>query len=254
MARITRVKKAQQRYATVPVLNEDGTPKKVPVMNRRTGEQKVSKRGPVFQTVTRKDKTKPLPMPNCDFGNCQHPTRTIQPGEPYMHITPKSGPYGGRTMYRHGDHPGWRVWEYSHSLSAQIERITSGYDDAVLGADDESTVTDALESMANEVRELAEEKRESATNIEEGFGHPTSQSEELEQVAEDLEGWADELENADVPAVSDYTCDTCDGTGSVMAEDDEDDTCEDCDGSGNDLDAWRDAVESDVTEPQNCPV
>jgi rubrerythrin len=254
MARITRVKKAQQRYQTVPVLNEDGSVKKVPVMNRRTGEQKVSKRGPVFQTVTVKDKTKPLPMPTCDYGKCDHPSRTIQPGEPYMHITPKSGPYGGRTLYRHGNHPGWNVWDYSHSLSAQVARISSDYEDAVLGADEESTVQDALQAMADEVRDLAEQRRESASNIEEGFGHATYQSEELEQQAEDLDGWADELENADVPALSDYECDTCSGIGQVAEDEDEDDTCPDCDGSGQDVDAWRDAVESEVTAPQECPV
>ena len=38
MARITHVKKAQQRYKTVPVMNDDGTQKQVPVMTRRVDE------------------------------------------------------------------------------------------------------------------------------------------------------------------------------------------------------------------------
>ena len=48
MARVTHVKKAQQRYATVPVIDpETGEPKRTPVMkkvDRETGEITRSRR------------------------------------------------------------------------------------------------------------------------------------------------------------------------------------------------------------------
>ena len=118
MPTITHVKKAQQRYAMVPVCNPDGTPKQTPVM-RGDGTQKTTKRGAlVFMTVTVADKTKPQPLDTCDF--CHQP---IEVGTPYKHITPKSGPYGGHKRTRHESCPTWQVWEYSSSLSARIAQI-----------------------------------------------------------------------------------------------------------------------------------
>jgi len=62
---------------------------------------------------------------------------------------------------------------------------------------------DSLEDLATDVRgfseqvtEVAEMYRESASNIEDGFGHSTMQSEELEQKADDVESWASEIEEA----------------------------------------------------------
>lgn len=273
MARTTFVKKAQQRYATVPVLNEDGTPKRTPVM-RKDGTQKTTKHGrPVFLTVTVADKTKPLPMPTC--GKCG---KTIEVGQPYKHISPKSGPYGGRTLYRCADCPNWNVWEYSYSLSARTAQIAHDFWGEIDNAETEDDVTGALENAAQAVRDLAEEKRESAQNIEDGFGHPTSASEDLEQVADDLENWADEIESADVPEVSDHGCSSCEGEGTedcdqceegtVVAEDGTGTgSCEQCDGTGKvecsecggsddyvDLDAWRDEVQNNVSIVDECPV
>lgn len=93
MPKITYVKKAQQRYATVPVLDENGEQKKVPV-TVKNGEQKVTKHGrPVFRSVTVADYNKPLPNHTC--GKCGN---EIKVGDPYMWIAPKSGPYGGTKM------------------------------------------------------------------------------------------------------------------------------------------------------------
>lgn len=274
MARTTFVKKAQQRYATVPVLNEDGTPKRTPVM-RKDGTQKTTKHGrPVFLTVTVADKTKPLPMPTC--GKC---SKTIEVGQPYKHISPKSGPYGGRTLYRCADCPTWQVWEYSSSMSARIAEMQHSFETEIDGADDVETITSALSSMADEVRSLAEEKREGASNIEEGFGHPTSASEELEQIADDLDSWADEIEEADVPETDEYgctecdgecvmDCDACNGTGTIESEtayepDEDCDACEngkvDCETCGGDSDyvdteTWLDAVRDAVSIVDECPV
>jgi hypothetical protein len=278
MPRVTHVKKAQQRYATVAVRDAEGNPVRTPVMGRN-GEQERSKRGLTFMTKTVADKTRPLPLLTCD-----HCRKDIEIGTPYKHISPKSGPYGGHQLNRHESCPTWQVWEYSSSMSARIAQIENDYTTAIDGAEEGDTISDALSAMAEQVRELAEEKRESASNIEEGFGHPTSASEELEQTADDLESWADEIEQSDVPDVSDYTgcevedceegeieCPECSGTGQVDPEDPEateqvdcDEcnasgkvSCDDCSGEGDDyfrLDDWREAVDSEVTAPFECPV
>jgi hypothetical protein len=193
MARVTHVKKAQQRYATVPVLDGDGKPKKTPVM--KNGVQKTTKRGaPVFMTVTVADKTKPLPPYKCD--SCGN---EIAIGSPMKHITPKSGPYGGTKRTRHESCPTWQVWEYSNSLSARLMQIAHDFEQAIEGVESPEDVTSALEDAATAIEEIAEEKREGAQNIEEGFGHPTSASEELEQTADSLSDWATEIEQVDVP-------------------------------------------------------
>jgi len=253
MARTTHVKKAQQRYETVPVIDEaTGQPKRTPVM--RNGKQRETKRGAlVFMTVTVQDKTKPLPNYTCD--SCG---KEIEVGTPYKHITPKSGPYGGRKRTRHESCPTWQVWEYSNSWSARIAQATHDFD--ISSAETVEEVQSALEDVAAAIKELAEESRETASNIEEGFGHPTSQSEEAEQRADDLDGWADEIETADIPDLpepEEIDCQNCDGTGEVetaavlTGESTEVETCEECNGMGQvtpeepteeQLDEWRENV------------
>jgi len=53
-------------------------------------------------------------------------------------------------------------------------------------------------TVADAVREAGELWRESATNIEEGFGHPTSMSEEYEGYADEVESVADDVESIDL--------------------------------------------------------
>jgi hypothetical protein len=196
MARVTHVKKAQQRYATVPVIDPaTGEPKRVPVMDKRTGKQKTDKRGKaVTMAVTQEDRTKPKPNYKCD--SC---LREIEVGTPYKHITPKSGPYGGTKKTRHESCPTWQVWEYSSSMPARLAQIAHDFEQAIEGVESPEDVTSALEDAATAIEEIAEEKRESATNIEEGFGHPTSASEQLEEIADSLGDWATEIEQVDVP-------------------------------------------------------
>lgn len=118
MARITHVKSARQRYATVPVLDENGQPKKIPVM-RKDGTQKVTKHGKeVFRVLTTEDKSQPKPNRTCDKCGTE-----IKVGDPYKWIAPKSGPYGGHKRFRCGTCPAWQVWEYSSSFSARISQL-----------------------------------------------------------------------------------------------------------------------------------
>lgn len=231
MPRVTQVKRAQQRYATKPVIDPaTGQQKVVPVINQRTGEQKVTKSGrPVVLRITERDLERPLPMPQCDYSGCKHETREIKVGESYKWIEPS----GQRVRNRHADCPTWQVWEYSSSLSARIAQIQHDAPGEFGSVEDAQSWA---ESKAGEIRELAEEKRESASNIEDGFGHPTYQSEELNDTADQLESWADELESTEIPdypEAEEQDCDECEGTGEVDAEEgDEQETCSACAGTG----------------------
>lgn len=280
MARVTHVKSAQQRYETVPVLDEHGQPVKIPLTRRDGSPKMTSTKGgkrtarQVFITKTVSDKTKPLPNRRCDFPGCTIDGGEILPGTPYKWIKPKSGPYGGRRMNRHAQHPSWNVWDYSSSLSAQVARIEHDATEAVSSVQCADDVQAILDEAAEAIRELAEQKREGAQNIEDGFGHPTSQSEELESQADELDSWADEVEGTEVPDEDEYRnedevdCDECRGTGTTEAqvgddEDYQDVECETCGGTGQvenedpelDVDAYQEAVSEAISDALgNCPV
>lgn len=199
MPRVNHVKKAQQRYATKPVLDPTtGEQKSVPVMDKRTGQAKVTKSGrPIKLRRSERDLEHPLPMPQCDYRQCKEASPEIAVGSPYKWLKPS----GQSTRSRHAGCPSWNVWEYSSSLSARIAEIQS----------EEPEVYHLLEDAeawasgkADEIRDLAEEKLESAQNIVDGFGHETYQSEELEGIATDLECWADDMENVDLPEMPEH--------------------------------------------------
>lgn len=276
MARVTHVKKAQQRYATKPVLDEMGNQVET-LVRRKDGTPKTNKRGrQVYRKQTERDLSKPLPNLRCDYPGCDVDGGEILPGTPYKWIKPKSGPYGGRQRNRHAAHPSWNVWDYSNSLSAQVARIEHDATSAMDGAEDSGDVEAALNDAAEAIRDLAEQKREGASNIESGFGHATYQSEELEQQADDLDAWADEVEQTEVDDLESHECpaactdgqgpcDTCDGTGKEGGEDDADDCadcdgtgeqeCPECDGTGYDLAAARESWSEAVSDALgNCPV
>lgn len=231
MPKVNYVQKAQQRYKMVPVLDENGQPTYRTVQRKRPTKRGATE---IRQRVTVADKSQPLPNLRCDFPG--RPTGEIAPGEAFMWIKPKSGPYGGAVRNRHSSHPTWHPWEYSSSLSARTAQISHDAWKAFSEQTFESPedVTALLEQVAEDIRALAEEKRESASNIEDGFGHTTSQSEELESIADELETWADDVEQTEVPELpepEDVDCDECGGTGTL------DETCDLCEGTGSSHDA-----------------
>lgn len=196
MARVTYVKKAQQRYATVAVKGEDGNVKTVAV-TRKDGSAKTTKKGrAIVRHLSVSDKSQPLPNHTCD--KCG---KEIEVGQPYKWVAPKSGPYGGSKRFRCEACPTWHSWELSSSLSARLDQVSWAAWEAFTGNDlgDADDITSILTDAAGEIREIAEEKEEGAQNIEDGFGHETSQSEELKDIAQQLNEWADEVENYDVP-------------------------------------------------------
>jgi hypothetical protein len=218
MPKIVRVKKAQQRYKMVPVIEEStGMQKRTPVLGK-DGKQKTDKRGnPTFRKVTKEDKSQPLDPEKC--GKCG---KEIAVGDPYKHTTVKRT-YGGVRMVRCVDCPDWRQWELTTSKMAPIMQAQdqTSFDDC----EDYQSIVDTLEEFANTVRDVAAEYEESADNIEDGFGHETYQSAELREKYEALEAWADELEQLDEQEPE--KCE--DHVDSETDDDDDDPECEACD-------------------------
>lgn len=277
MPKVTPVKSAQQRYETKPVIDPGtGEQKRTPVMNKRTGEQKRTKSGRlVFMDVTERDLDRPKPMPNCDAKVCKvalvrDGDKTIRVGDAYKHMSPKSGPYGGRTLSRHAECPTWQVWEYSQSLSARIAEAVHNAEEALSDVENEDGVQEVIDGLVEEIEGFAEEREDSASNMEDGFGGPTSASEQLTEDAEALREWVEDLHGLTIPSLDDFDCDTCggstdvecgacNGTGKVENDDGDEEDCTECSGSGEldcvdcdgdegkDVSAWRDDVESDVT-------
>lgn len=250
MPQITHVKKSQQRYVMVPVLDDKGEPEMTTVSNR-DGNPATTKNGhAILRAVTRRDYNQPLPAPVCDSCN-----KDITPGTPYKHISPKSGPYGGRTLNRHEDCPTWNVWEYSSSLSARISQIQHEGAQALGNATSQEDFEGILEDISTRIQELADEKEEAASNMEDGFGHETEQSATLRETAEALSSWADEIQSVDVPEMPDpeeEECPDCDGTGKTEEETD----CPDCEGTGmvtpdepteEQVDEWLDEARDNAT-------
>lgn len=252
MARETYVKRAQQRYETKPVLDPaTGEPKRTPVM-RADGTQRTSKRGPVFMTVTERDLTKPLPPLKCE--SCD---AVIAVGMPYKHITPKSGPYGGRQRNRCADCPTWQVWDYSYSLSARLAQLQHEAELDLGSATTQDDIMAARDAAAEAIREMAREQQDKADNMEQGFGHATSQSEELADQASQLESWADDVEGTDVEDI-DLECQDCAGSGKAEDEDMNEVDCPECDGKGE-LDEPTDDALDDARQAvrdalDNCPL
>ena len=210
-------------------------------MNKRTGEQKLTKKGkPVFQTATVAGRSKPLAPHTCDYCG-----KAIEVGTPYKWTRPKSGPYGGRLRVRHSGCPTWKPWDLSSAWWARIEQATDDFD--VSQAESADDVRASLEDVAQRVKDLAEESREAANNIEQGFGHTTQQSEEAEQRADELDGWADDIERADVPELDDFEFDF-DGDVPEEGEEGWEAYAEER------LDAWRREVEDAVDVVYNSPV
>lgn len=253
MARVTFIKKARQRYEMVPVLDAEGKQVISPVKNLRTGEAKKTKHGrEVTMKQTIADKTKPLPPLTCDYPNCPVEGKVIAVGTAYKHITPRSGPYGGRQRNRHADCPTWQVWEYSYSTGARVAQVQNDIHAMIEGY--ELTVEDDFDDMRDEAAgmagELRDEKEDTVSNMPEQLQDGSQAQEQFEA----LEQWVDEIESADAPDMEDHEeeCGTCDGSGKVenpdydaeMAEggeneeegyeEEEEIDCEDCDGTGKD--------------------
>jgi hypothetical protein len=84
-----------------------------------------------------------------------------------------------------------------YRVKETIERWVDDVDESEFTLEAARTV---MEDAAMEVDEVAEDYRNAGTNIEDGFGHPTEQSELFESNADELEDWAGTLREALVDA------------------------------------------------------
>ncbi len=139
-------------------------------------------------------------------GTCESCGQPIPQGSSYKWVKPRRK----AKRKRHVGCPSWRPSELT--TSNQLSIVYGGQEVAeaeVAAWDgyDTSDLRSILETMAEAINEAAEAYRESASNIEDGFGHPTSMSEELVEKAEALESWASDLESWDCPNGDEFEAD-----------------------------------------------
>ncbi len=132
-------------------------------------------------------------------GDCNYCGKPIEAGTSYKWVAIKTSPRSSRRMARHADCPAWKASELTTSSqkSAMLSACESAYD--AIGAWSAEDGIDALEEIVQQAaegfREAAEMYRESAQNIEDGFGHATYLSDELNEKADQCDSTADDLES-----------------------------------------------------------
>jgi hypothetical protein len=154
---------------------------------------------------------------------CGYCSKPINVGESYKWI--KTRPHRaarGVRRIRHTYHPNWKPSETTSSVhlsiiygaqetaEADLEAL-SDPDNADDAEDFLEAVKEAATAFAEGIREASETYRESAEAIEEGFGHPTYQSEELADNSEAVEQWADDVESINFEGFEgeDAVCEWC---------------------------------------------
>ena len=120
---------------------------------------------------------------------CQH---EIQTGEPYKFVAKKTGPRSSvRLIWCREHFP--KQSDLLSGRASDFARITEGFDEAK--KDSLTGMQSALSNLSEDIREFAQDIKDSADSIEQGFGHPTAQSESMSNTADELEQWADRLQN-----------------------------------------------------------
>lgn len=183
----------------------------------------------------------------CD--SCGQP---IEIGMGYKWVAPRAHRAArGHKRNRHLTCPSWRPSELTSSPHlATIYAAQEAAEDeidalAVESFEDTDSLEEALQDIANSfgeaITEAAESYGESATNIEDGFGHSTYQSEELQEKADAVEGWANDAQSWTPESFTDEpTCVECDD-----AEEDHDNT------SGHDFEPDLTPVEDWLDEQKD---
>lgn len=152
---------------------------------------------------------------------CERHGTEIKPGDPYKWMSIKTGPMSSRKLIRCAACPTWQPWEYSNALWARLAQIVFDFENSLAEIDNTDDLDELLAETAGAIRDIAEEKREAASNIEDGFGHATEKSDELTDIADNLDGWADEFENASYTEFPEGDeCEHCGGTGKIATEED----------------------------------
>jgi hypothetical protein len=129
-------------------------------------------------------------------GRCTKCGKAINKGDAYRWIKPR---YGSKRcvcescQFRASD----------LTSSDKLGRVYDAQEDAQSAVgdwdgQDVAELRQALEDAAEAIREVAQEYQESADNIMEHFPSGNQTSEECEERANELEGWADDIEGADL--------------------------------------------------------
>lgn len=121
----------------------------------------------------------------------------IKPGDSYKWVALRVGTYSQRKNFC----ASCPVRPSDQTTSPHLQTIYLAQEtaeDALANADGAglADLAEIVRDYANGVREAAESYGESADNIEDGFGHETSQSQEIREKSEECESAADTIESA----------------------------------------------------------
>lgn len=169
---------------------------------------------------------------------CHRCGQEIEYGQPYKWFKLKQA-RGGIKRAFHPDCP-IRPSDRTTSRMGQVYDAQQEFDAYACETPEE--LQGALGILAEVVTSVAEEYRESVENMESGFGHRTSQADELEERAQELEDWAEQMQEwepseADPPERDDYE-----------EGDDGEQEHEDA------VDAWLDEIRGEADSlAQECP-
>lgn len=162
-----------------------------------------------------------------DQGTCRGCGREIKAGDGYKWIKFR---YGGKV--KKCSSCNFRSSELTSS--DKLSRLYAAQEDAHDRLDgwdreDADEIRSLLEDTAQEIREVGEEYQESADAIREHF-ETSDTADECEEKAQEIEGWADEVEGADVPEWDDEEIrdEILDGVRSDMIGDGEAVDCPTC--------------------------
>ena len=121
---------------------------------------------------------------------CRH---IIQPGETYRKVSKKTGPRSGYTLYWCREHKP-KASDLASGRTQELMQLTEGLEEDLAQAEgDPEAVKSALESAESIIETFVEEIRGGAESMEEGFGHSTTQTENMAETADNLEVWGQGL-------------------------------------------------------------
>ncbi|KKK54272.1 hypothetical protein LCGC14_3086400 [marine sediment metagenome] len=136
-------------------------------------------------------------------GKCGTP---ILVGDPYRHASPRAHlATAGIKMVR--CIKATCAFKTSDLTTSKMSGVYATQEDLQLAIDGDFTPADVLNSLqeaAEAVRAVGKEYREGATNIEDGFGHETMQSQEMTEKADALDEYADALENVSLDDADEF--------------------------------------------------
>jgi hypothetical protein len=135
---------------------------------------------------------------------CHRCGQGIEYGQPYKFFRLKQARGGIKRSF----HPDCPILPSDRTTSRMGEVWDAQASFDARSAEDQEELRGQLETLAETVMMVAQEYRDSVESMEAGFGHRTYQADELEERAEALEGWAEELQewepDEELPEREDY--------------------------------------------------